>query len=128
MDRAFERAELGKDAVGVICAHGTGTVSNDAMELTAYDHFFGDAWPPLYSIKGAIGHTLGAAGGIEVAMGLKALSQQIAPPTVGLSQPVEAAQGRVTTQDKPFEGDALLTCNSGFGGINTALIVQRGDG
>lgn len=128
MDRAFERAKLSKDAVGVICAHGTGTVSNDAMELTAYDHVFGRTWPPVYSMKGAVGHTLGAGGGIEVAIGLKALSQRIAPPTVGLSHPVEAARGRVTTQNTPFDGDVLLSCNSGFGGINTALIVQRGDG
>jgi 3-oxoacyl-[acyl-carrier-protein] synthase II len=126
MDRAFKRAELRKDAIGVICAHGTGTVSNDAMELAAYDHFFGDAWPPVFSIKGAVGHTLGAAGGMEVAIGLKSLSEQLAPPTVGLSHPEEAARGRVTTQNAHFDGDVLLTCNSGFGGINTALIIQRG--
>ncbi|MDZ7699039.1 MAG: beta-ketoacyl synthase N-terminal-like domain-containing protein [Deltaproteobacteria bacterium] len=124
--QAFVRAQMTPDAVFAVCAHGTGTVSNDAMELNAYTHFFSDAWPPVYSIKGAVGHTLGAAGGIEVALGLKTLSRQTAPPTVGLSHPVETALGRVTTQPAALKGDILLTCNSGFGGINTAILLKRG--
>lgn len=124
--QAFVRAEITPDAVCAVCAHGTGTVSNDAMELNAYNHVFGEAWPPVYSIKGAVGHTLGAAGGIEVAIGLKTLSRHKAPPTVGLSHPVETALGRVTTLPAALRGDILLTCNSGFGGINTAILLKRG--
>ena len=70
--------------IAAICAHGTGTVYNDLMELKAFNQVFGDHNIPVYSVKGAIGHTLGAAGGIEVALSLQTLATQVVPPTVGL--------------------------------------------
>ena len=112
--------------IGAICAHGTGTVFNDLMELKAFNRVFGDHHIPIYSIKGAIGHTLGAAGGIEVAVGLQTLSNQVAPPTVGFDTPEKRAEKSVSSSPADISGDCLLTTNSGFGGINAALILKRG--
>jgi 3-oxoacyl-[acyl-carrier-protein] synthase II len=112
--------------IAAICAHGTGTVYNDLMELTAFNQVFGDHHIPVYSVKGAIGHTLGAAGGIEVALGLQALLNQVVPPTVGFYTPEKGAERSVSSSPADISGDCLLTTNSGFGGINAALILKRG--
>ena len=116
---------IGAEEISAVSAHGTGTVYNDSMEITAFQEVFGKRKPPVFSVKGAIGHILGAAGGIEVALGLKALAEQTAPPTVGLSTPMEGAEGMVSGSQVQFSGNRLLTTNSGFGGVNAALILER---
>jgi 3-oxoacyl-[acyl-carrier-protein] synthase II len=112
--------------IAAICAHGTGTVYNDLMELKAFNQVFGNHNIPVYSVKGAIGHTLGAAGGIEVALSLQTLSNQVVPPTVGFDTPEKGAQGSVSSKPTEISGDCLLTTNSGFGGINAAIILKKG--
>ena len=82
--------------------------------------------PPIYSVKGCIGHTFGAAGGIEVAIGNKVLLEQMMPPTVGFVHPEKGAEGLVSSKSVPIKGDYLLVTNSGFGGINAAIILKRG--
>ena len=119
-------AQRSPSDIAAISAHGTGTVYNDLMELNVFDQIFGKHKISIYSIKGAIGHTLGAAGGIEVAVGIQTLLKQKAPPTVGLSNPEKGAEGKVVSEPVIFSGDCLLTTNSGFGGINAALILERG--
>jgi 3-oxoacyl-[acyl-carrier-protein] synthase II len=125
---ALRRAGLEPEAISAICAHGTGTVYNDHMELMAFDQLFEDRKLPVYSIKGAIGHTMGAAGGIEVALGLKSLSEGLAPPTVGFSKGEGSTVGEVSSQPAIIPGNHLLSTNSGFGGINAALILAKGRG
>ena len=95
------------------------------MELTAFRQVFGRRKIPMYSVKGALGHTMGAAGAIEVALGLKTLAAQVAPPTVGLVHPVDEAVHLVSAEPATVSGDFLLTTNSGFGGINAALVLGR---
>jgi 3-oxoacyl-[acyl-carrier-protein] synthase II len=124
--KALDIAGRNVDEIAVICAHGTGTVYNDLMELYAFSRIFGKRRLPIFSIKGSIGHTLGAAGGIEVAVGLRTLSEQTAPPTVGFSNPERGAEKKVSMEPQAFSGDCLLTTNSGFGGINAALILGKG--
>jgi len=123
---ALNIAGRNADEIAAVCAHGTGTVHNDLMELNAFNQVFGNRRLPIFSIKGSIGHTLGAAGGIEVAVGLKTLNEQTVPPTVGFSNPEMGAENKVSFQPQTFSGDCLLTTNSGFGGINAALILEKG--
>jgi 3-oxoacyl-(acyl-carrier-protein) synthase len=111
--------------IAAVCAHGTGTIYNDRMELDAFQQIFGGRRLPVFSVKGAIGHTLGAAGGIETAIGLKALTTSTAPPTIGFANPEDGAQGQVSADQQTIAGDFLLTTNSGFGGINAALVLGR---
>ncbi len=127
IELALQQAALPTAAVAAVCAHGTGTRYNDAMELAAFERIFGARRLPLCSVKGAIGHTLGAAGGIEAVLGLKALWERFLPPTCGCRQPEGWAEGRVTSQSMAFDGEVLLSTNSGFGGINAALLLGRGE-
>jgi 3-oxoacyl-[acyl-carrier-protein] synthase II len=126
--QAIGRAGIAPGDVAAINAHGTGTVYNDAMELVAFRSVFGDRVVPMNSVKGAIGHTLGAAGGIEVALGLLSLRHRTLPPTAGFLEPEEGAEGRVSPEAQPIRGDWLLTTNSGFGGVNAALVLKREEG
>ena len=126
IDKALQMSGLTPDQIAAISAHGTGTLFNDAMELTAFRHVFGNRSVPVYSVKGAIGHTLGAAGGIEVALAARALAEGVVPPTVGLHQPEPEAESWVSTKARDISGKYLLTTNSGFGGINAAIILKSG--
>lgn len=125
--QALERASLQPQEIAAINAHGTATPYNDMMELTAFRAVFGERNLPLNSVKGSIGHTLGAAGGIEVALGLKALQEKILPPTVGMLEPEQAGEGMLSREAQPICGNHLLTTNSGFGGVNAALVLSRGE-
>lgn len=122
--QALSRAGLKAGDIAAINANGTGSVYNDAMELTAFGTIF-DSLPPLCSIKGAIGHTMGACGAIEAIIGLCSLKNQSIPPTVGLQTPEPSAQGKVSSDVQSFLGNYLLSTNSGFGGINASIILQR---
>jgi len=96
IDQALRSANRKPEEITAISAHGTGTVYNDLTELTAFRQVFGQRKMPIYSIKGAIGHTLGAAGGIEIILGLKSLSNRMIPPTIGFSNPEKGAEGQVS--------------------------------
>jgi 3-oxoacyl-[acyl-carrier-protein] synthase II len=123
--QALKSANCAAEEISAVSAHGTGTIYNDLMELTALRRVFRERKLPVYSVKGAIGHTLGAAGGIEVVLGVKTLAHQTVPPTVGFSIPEDGAEGRVSSEAQPICGDYLLTTNSGFGGVNAALIIGK---
>ncbi|SDZ76619.1 3-oxoacyl-[acyl-carrier-protein] synthase II [Desulfuromusa kysingii] len=122
--QALKKAQIETKQISAINAHGTGTVYNDAMELTAFNTVFGDSLPPLHGVKGSLGHCLGAAGGVEVAIASRSLQQQLIPATVGCVQPEAAGQGQLSTASQNISGDYLLCSNSGFGGINATLILQ----
>lgn len=70
---------------------------------------------------------MAASGGIEVALGAKALYEKVIPPTVGLLNPADEAIGMVSPDAAQMSGDYLLTSNSGFGGVNAAIILKRGE-
>jgi 3-oxoacyl-[acyl-carrier-protein] synthase II len=126
VNQAMTKAKCKPSDIAAISAHGTGTIYNDQMELNVFNQIFADQPSPVYSIKGAIGHTMGAAGGIEAAVGIHTLRENIVPPTTGLRNPEKEAEGRVRAEPMPFYGDRLLTTNSGFGGINAAIILSKG--
>ncbi len=122
--QALDHAGLPPAEVAAVNAHGTGSVYNDAMELTAFNALF-DPLPPLHSVKGAIGHTMGACGVIEALAGLCSLKYNCIPPTVGLRTPEPRALTCVSAEAQAISGDYLLTTNSGFGGINASIVLQR---
>lgn len=125
IQQSLRMAEIEAGDVQAFCAHGTATQYNDGMELTAIETLFGERRFPVFSVKGAIGHTLGAAGGIETAFSALALKEKIVPPTAGFFEPEERAEGRVSDKAQAFSGDNILTSNSGFGGVNAALMLKK---
>jgi len=122
--KALQKAGISADQIAAVNAHGTATIYNDAMELTAFNALFSGKLPPLHGVKGSLGHSLGAAGGVEVVVAVYALQHQQIPGTVGCEQPEEEGQEALSAESRKICGDYLLSTNSGFGGINAALILQ----
>ncbi|MFA4830300.1 MAG: beta-ketoacyl synthase N-terminal-like domain-containing protein [Thermodesulfovibrionales bacterium] len=123
--KALKTAAADKSDIGFISAHGTGTVYNDAMEMRAFHSIFKDKKIPVYSIKGGIGHTMGAAGIIETIIAMKSLKERNIPPTVNLKDADEDARGWVSPQPCPADERKLaLLTNAGFSGINAALVIR----
>lgn len=120
---ALERAGVEPGDVGGVSAHGTGTIYNDLMELNAFRAVLGERPVPVYGVKGALGHTLGAAGAIEAVVALRALADGAVPGTVGCQDPDPAAAGNVHREATPLCGRRVLLTNSGFGGVNGALVL-----
>ncbi|MFW5915329.1 MAG: beta-ketoacyl synthase N-terminal-like domain-containing protein [Planctomycetota bacterium] len=124
MRAALERAEVDPSAIRAVCAHGTGTVYNDAMELKALRRIFTNGPIPVWSVKGGMGHTLGAAGLVECIISGDVISSGRVPPTVGLDNPEADARGWVRTNPTSVRpGGPVMTTNSGFGGVNCALVL-----
>jgi 3-oxoacyl-[acyl-carrier-protein] synthase II len=120
---ALAQAGVEPGDVGGVSAHGTGTIYNDLMELNAFRAVFGERDVPVYGVKGALGHTLGAAGAIETVIALRALAAGVVPGTVGFKDPDPAAAGMVHQEPVPLRASRVLLTNSGFGGVNAALVL-----
>ncbi len=125
IQKAMKKAGISSDDVGCISSHGTGTVYNDSMEMKAYSRIFNGSPIPLYSIKGAIGHTMGAAGLIETIIALRVLQEKIIPQTVGLKDIYLEAKDWAALEKRTLEKSAILLNNAGFGGVNAALILKQ---
>jgi 3-oxoacyl-[acyl-carrier-protein] synthase II len=126
IEKSLIKAKISAGSVSAICAHGTGTLYNDYMELASYKNVFGERKLPVFSVKGAIGHTLGAAGGIEAAVSLNCLSYDMIPPTAGLSVPENGADGMVSSEAVKGDISYILSTNSGFNGVNGAVVLGKG--
>lgn len=115
-------AEAGGGATGAICGHGTATEANDAMEAEAFRAVFGTSPPPVFGIKGATGHTLGACGTLEALVSAIALREGLLPPTAG--HRAGSLGLDVTLSPRALPEGRILSVNSGFGGLNVALVLE----
>ncbi len=125
INNALKTARITPGHIGAINTHGTGTIYNDSMEIAAFKKVFKDLKVPGNSFKGAIGHTLGGAGGIEAAIGTLMLKERILPGTHGFLNPEPGAENLISPENVPFFKRYLLSTNSGFAGTNAALILER---
>ncbi len=125
MQAALRDASLNVDDIDYINAHGTSTPLGDEIELNAVKRLFGDHVYKLSmsSTKSATGHMLGAAGSIEAIIGLRALEDQVVPPTLNLDNPSEGCDiDLVPHQAKERPIRYVLSNSFGFGGTNAALV------
>ena len=120
--RAIAQALGDAPAAGII-GHGTGTVYNDQAEVAALQAVFPDGMPPLFSLKGNFGHTLGATGVLQAVLGLEFAARRQLPPQAGLREamPGAAVAAVARTLGAPAR---LLSLNVGFGGLNSALLLE----
>lgn len=128
MKRALRGAEAAIDDVDYINAHGTSTPYNDKFETMAIKRLFGDhaAKLPVSSTKSMTGHLLGAAGGIESVACLKAMQDQVVPPTINLHDPdPECDLDYVANVARSASVNLVLSNNLGFGGQNAAVVFRR---
>jgi 3-oxoacyl-[acyl-carrier-protein] synthase II len=127
MQQAIGRANLSALDIGLISAHATGTPDNDSAEFAAMHATFGDRLPqvPVVGFKSHLGHTLGAAGAIELLLSACALRDGLVPPTaLDPSETVEFdAVSLNRTTPKHADIRATLNTSLGFGGANTSVVL-----
>jgi len=124
MELALEDAGVTAGDVAHINAHGTSTPLNDLAEAEAITKLFGIPSPPVTSIKGVTGHSLGAAGALEAACCALTIERQLIPPTVGLEELDPEMHLDVVTGSPRALGPGVVLSNSfGFGGHNGCLVL-----
>ncbi len=122
-ERALRAALGDRDpaTVGYVNAHGTGTPLNDAVEAKLLGRLFPRA--RVSGIKGALGHTLGAAGAVEAVVTVLAVAEGRVPPHVGAARPMPGVNLATRVEDVDLE--AAVSLNLAFGGHNAAILVSR---
>ncbi|MDF3293385.1 beta-ketoacyl-[acyl-carrier-protein] synthase family protein [Streptomyces silvisoli] len=126
-------AEAGRNAedLDYINAHGSGTKQNDWHETAALKRSLGHHayGTPVSSIKSMVGHSLGAIGSVEIAASLLAIENNVVPPTANLHQAdPECDLDYVPVTAREQQVDTVLSVGSGFGGFQSAIVLNRPGG
>lgn len=129
MQLALEDAGVDPAEVRHVNAHGTSTPLNDAAEAEAIAKLFGTPGPPVTSIKGITGHSLGAAGALEAVSVVLSIVKGLLPPTAGYENPDPelAPIDIVHGEPRPWEPGPTLSNSFGFGGHNGCLVLGPAD-
>ncbi len=128
IDNALKNANINKDNVQYINAHGTSTPLGDLNETNAIKATFGDFAKKLIvnSTKSMTGHLLGGAGGIESVFTVLAIHNQISPPTINIfNQDPECDLDYCANEARSMKIDVALKNNFGFGGTNGSLVFKK---
>jgi 3-oxoacyl-[acyl-carrier-protein] synthase II len=124
---ALAAGDVEADDIDFVSAHGTGTVLNDRIETAVLKRVLGPraGGVPVNSIKGALGHTMGAAATLEAVMCLLAARDGWIPPTVGFEEPDPACDlDYVPGAARAVRPRRMLSTSLGFGGCNAALVLE----
>ena len=127
MNLALTRAKVNSEEINYINAHGTSTPLNDKFETMSIKTVFGnDTNIPISSTKSMTGHLLGAAGGIEAVFCIKALQDQVAPPTINYKNPDDDCDlDYIPNQSREVVLEKVMSNSLGFGGHNASLIFSK---
>lgn len=128
MKRALEDAGLQPEEIDYVNAHATSTIVGDVVETLAIHKVFGDHADRLAvsSIKGAVGHMIGASGAIEFVAIAKAFEENILPPTINYDTPdPECDLDYIPNKARKQTLNAALSNAFGFGGQNACLVFKR---
>lgn len=128
MRMALQDASLRPEQLQYINAHGTSTPVGDVLEAVAVHKLFGDHAKKIWvsSTKSMMGHALGAAGAIEAAFCIRALKDQIVPPTINLENPgPDCDLDFVPNQARDGKLEHVLNNSFGFGGTNACVIFSK---
>jgi 3-oxoacyl-[acyl-carrier-protein] synthase II len=127
LEFALNEAQLNPTDIHYINAHGTGTSLNDVMETKAVKRVFGDqAYKvPMSSTKSMTGHGMGATAAIEAAFSILAMRDQIAPPTINLTEAdPDCDLDYVPNVARELPISCVMSNSFGFGGHNVSLIFK----
>lgn len=126
MRRALADAEIDADRIDYVCAHATATEAGDIAESHATQRVYGSG-TPVSSLKGHMGHTLGACGALEAWMVIGMLREGWVAPTLNLERvdPRCAELDYVSASPRNAQLEIVASNNFAFGGINTALLFRR---
>lgn len=126
MQAALDNAGIAPADIDWVNAHGSGTRASDAAEAKALRALFGEALPLVSGSKGALGHALGAASAIELAICVAGLQAQRVPPTAGHETP-DGEDGIACTRSAVKRPLRWVMNNAfAFGGLNSALLLRAG--
>lgn len=117
--------EFDRQQLAVVNLHGTATVFNDQMESVAIEKA-GLSDTPQNGLKGALGHTLGAAGLVESILTLHTTEQGIILPTWGYAEQGTSGRMNLSQKVRHAQKRAFLKTLAGFGGVNAAAVFQQG--
>jgi 3-oxoacyl-[acyl-carrier-protein] synthase II len=128
MSAALLDAQLSPDSIDYINAHGTSTPLGDAAETKAVKAVYGDhaRQVSISSTKSQLGHSLGASGGIELVLCVKAIGHSVVPPTINLENPDPECDLDYTPnepKEKPIK--AAMSNSFGFGGHNASVVIGK---
>jgi acyl transferase domain-containing protein len=139
--RAYQSAGVAPTSVGLIEAHGTGTMAGDPAEFIAIQQFFGENNPKtqhiaLGSVKSQIGHTKAAAGAASLIKAVLALHHKVLPPTINVTKPnprlkIESSPFYLNTETRPWiQADETTprragVSSFGFGGTNYHVVLEE---
>lgn len=128
MQQAIIDAQINPDQVDYINAHGTSTPQGDKAETVAMKTVFGDhAYKmSISSTKSQLGHSLGASGGVEAILTIKAMQENVVPPTINLETP-DPDCDLDYTPNQPRERDIQIAMSNsfGFGGHNASILFKE---
>jgi nodulation protein E len=130
MQAALRDARVNAEAIDYVNAHGTATTLNDRMETIALRKTFGSSAERLAisSSKGVLGHSLGAAGALELAASALALHTQTIPPTANYQEPdPDCDLDFVPNVARQAPLRLAMSSSFAFGGLNAALVLGRGE-
>ncbi len=132
INAALARAGVAPSDVDLIAAHATATPDNDAGEAAALAAVFGNDLPrvPVVALKSHVGHTLGAAGAVELILSALALRAGTVPPTAHTAKSDVDFPGLSLATGDPRRATIRRTLNTslGFGGANTAVVLSEAHG
>ena len=129
MRQAIDMAGLTPAGVDLICAHGAGTLLNDQTEAKALCDVFGPHGGEIScaSIKSMLGHTLGAAGAMNVAAAVAARRGGYIPPTIHFEEPDPRDPVSCSAEARPGTPRHVLSNTLGFGGANCSVVMELAD-
>lgn len=130
--RALQSAEVESSDIAYVNAHGTGTAKNDEAEFLSLHTIFDGTNVSVSSTKSMTGHCLGAAGAVEAVFTVKAVSEDILPPTIGYTDEDKAAlkekAGKldfVANESRKKEIPMAMSNSFAFGGTNASIIFAK---
>ncbi len=131
MQLALQDAGLGPADIDYVNAHGTSTPLNDLYEVQAIKNVFGEGAGSVAvsSTKSMTGHLLGASGGVEAVLTVKAMEEGVLPPTINLDNPdADCDLDFVPHRSRKKDIRAALSNAFGFGGVNAVLVFKTFEG
>ena len=128
MRMALKSAGMQPEEISYINAHGTSTPQGDVCETQAIKTVFGEHAKKLVvsSTKGALGHMLGAAGAVETAICIKAIQNDVVPPTLNLDNPdPQCDLDYAPHKARELPVNAIINNSFGFGGHNATVLARK---
>ena len=123
MRMALSATDRAPETVNYVNTHGTGTVAGDTAEAHAVEAVLGDE-TPITSVKGAVGHTYGAAGASDAAATVLSIARDTVPATANVTTPDSDVRPPVVTAPRERPVEVVVSNSAGFGGTNGTLVFE----